>query len=111
MSLTQFLQRPEIAALLREGERSSDDVAQELIVLELYRRGAISGGKAAELLGMERFDFIKHASRLGIPFCHLSKEDWEAESALIDALCINRTPCAVILTGASATEESGVTAT
>ena len=86
MSLTQFLQRPEIAALLREGERSSEDVAQELIVLELYRRGAISGGKAAELLGWERFDFIKHASRLGIPFYRMSEEEWQAESTLIDAL-------------------------
>lgn len=79
MSLTQFLQRPEIAALLREGERSSEEVAQELIVLELYRRGAISGGKAAELLGMERFDFIHYASDLGIAFIDLSSQELNDE--------------------------------
>lgn len=81
MSLPQLLQRPEVAALLRENHASAEEGAQEFIVLELYRRGAISSGKAAELLGWERVDFIKHASRLGIPFFQMSAEEWEIESA------------------------------
>jgi predicted HTH domain antitoxin len=55
-------------------------------VLELYRRGTISSGKAAELLGMERFDFIKHASRLGIPFFDMTDEEWAAEMDRLKAL-------------------------
>ena len=86
MPLQQFLSRPDVAALLRQGHGSADEGAQELIVLELYRRGAISGGKAAELLGWDRFDFIPHASRLGIPLYRMSEEEWEVESALIDGI-------------------------
>ena len=79
MPLQQFLSRPDVAALLRQNHQSADEGAQELIVLELYRRGAISGGKAAELLGWDRFDFIRHASRLGIPFLDMSGEELDAE--------------------------------
>ena len=52
---------------------------KELSVLELYRRKDISSGKAAELLGMKRFEFIKYASRLGIPFFDMSKEELEKD--------------------------------
>jgi len=89
MPLQQFLQLPEIAPLLRQNHESADEGAQEFIVLELYRRGAISGGKAAELLGWDRFDFIRHASRLGIPFYRMSDEEWQTESALIDELSVS----------------------
>lgn len=41
---------------------------REAVVLELYRRGIVSSGKAAELLGMQRFDFVGYADKLGIPF-------------------------------------------
>jgi predicted HTH domain antitoxin len=53
--------------------------ARELIVLELYRRGTLSSGKAAELLGMARLEFIHYASHLGIPFFALTQDEWEAE--------------------------------
>jgi len=55
-------------------------------VLELYRRGIVSSGKAAELLGMQRFDFVRYADKLGIPFFRMSKEEWEAEKAAADSL-------------------------
>ncbi len=51
----------------------------ELIVLELYRRGHLSSGKAAELLGMERIGFIRYASRLGLPYFDMTESEWEAE--------------------------------
>jgi hypothetical protein len=59
---------------------------REMIVLELYRRGTISSGKAAELLGMPRIDFIKHASRLGIPYIDMTEEEWAAEKAASESL-------------------------
>lgn len=60
--------------------------AEELIVLELYRRRQISSGKAAELLNMERLAFIQYASRQGIAFFDMSAEEFADEVALADRL-------------------------
>jgi predicted HTH domain antitoxin len=54
-------------------------VLTEIVVLELYRRREVSSGKAAELLGMERFEFVRYASRLGIPFFDMSEEELAEE--------------------------------
>ena len=56
------------------------------MVLELYRRAVISSGKAAELLDMERFEFVRYASRLGIAFFDMSEDEWEAEADLTKTL-------------------------
>ena len=48
-------------------------------VLELYRRREVSSGKAAEWLGMERVEFIRYASRLGIPYIELDDQELQAE--------------------------------
>ncbi len=79
MSIAEFLTRPDVSEILNEKNRSIEEVAQELIVLELYRGGRISGGKAAEWLGMERFEFIKYASQLGIAFIDMTPEEWARE--------------------------------
>ena len=52
---------------------------REMVLLELYRQRVISSGKAAELLGMERFEFARYASRLGIPFFDLDKGELARE--------------------------------
>jgi len=52
---------------------------KEIAVLELYRRRDISSGKAAELLGMERFEFVRYASRLGIPFLDMDEMELDEE--------------------------------
>jgi len=62
-----------------------DRAGREIIVLELYRRGSISSGRAAELLGMQRMDFTHYASRLGIPDIDMTKDQWEAEKAVLEA--------------------------
>lgn len=49
--------------------------AREAIVLELYRRAVISSGKAAQLLSMDRFAFIRYASRLGIPYFQMAPDE------------------------------------
>lgn len=66
MSMTSVDVGEPLAALLRGLDQSPDRAARELIVLELYRRGAVSGGWAAELLGMSRLAFMEHTSKLGI---------------------------------------------
>ena len=58
---------------------SPSERVKELIILELYREGEISSGKASELLDMERFEFIRHASRLGIPFIDMDKEELQKD--------------------------------
>ena len=69
----------DVVALLRQSNQPVERAAREFIVLELYRRGAISSGKAAQLLGMSRVEFIQHASRLGIPYYAMTEDEWKTE--------------------------------
>lgn len=52
-----------------------EEKLKEYLVLELYRRHEISSGKAAEWLGMSRLEFIRYASRLGIPYIDLDEQE------------------------------------
>ncbi len=76
----------ELAALLRQTNQPIELAVRELIVLELYRRGVISSGKAGQLIGMSRWDFIRYASRLGIPYLDMTEDEWEEERQQIDKL-------------------------
>ena len=69
----------DLAALLQGLNQPVQQAAHEFIVLELYRRGTISSGKAAQLLGISRWEFVHHASRLGIAFFDLTEDEWAAE--------------------------------
>ena len=83
----------ELAALLQKTQQPPEKAAREAIVLDLYRRGIVSSGKGAELLGMQRFEFVRYASELGIPYFSMTKEEWEAEKAAADSLWASfRTP-------------------
>ena len=86
MSVVNIEIEEPLAALLHQTNQPVQQAGREMIVLELYRRGTISSGRAAELLGMERIDFIQHASRLGIPYFSLTKDEWEAEMASLESL-------------------------
>lgn len=72
---------PDLIRLLQGSGKPLDEWARELIVVELYRRSHISSGKAAELLGMDRFAFIQYASSLGIPFFNMTPEELRADLA------------------------------
>ena len=69
----------DLVDLLEELHRPVKEAARELIVLELYRQGEVSSGKAAELLGMPRGEFIRYASARGIPYLQLSGEELRRE--------------------------------
>jgi predicted HTH domain antitoxin len=77
--MTTISLKGDLVALMREVDEPVDHVAQEMIVLELYRRRIISGGRAAELLGMSKGSFIEFAGKLGIPFLNLSSEELDHE--------------------------------
>ena len=76
MSAVSIQVEEDLAALLFSSNQSLEQTARELIVLELFRRGTVSSGKAAELLGMARLEFIRYASRLGIAFFDLTEDEW-----------------------------------
>jgi predicted HTH domain antitoxin len=69
----------DLVALLEELHRPAKQAARELIVLELYRQGEISSGKAAELMGLGREQFIRQASEQGIPYFQLDREELQRE--------------------------------
>jgi predicted HTH domain antitoxin len=75
-----------LAGILHRTNQPVEVAGREMIVLELYRRGTISSGKAAEILGMSRIEFIKHASRLGIPYIDMTEDEWAAEKAASESL-------------------------
>ncbi len=69
----------DLVDVLEELHRPVKEAARELIVLELYRQGEVSSGRAAELLGMRRDDFIRHASERGIPYLQLTGDELRRE--------------------------------
>jgi len=69
----------ELVSLFHDVGRRPEDKVKEYLVLELYRRREISSGKAAEWLGMEREEFIRYASRLGIAFIDMDERELEEE--------------------------------
>lgn len=70
--------------LLRQQDPSIERAARELMVMELYRRGAVSRGKSAELLGMPLADFLDRAAALGIPYFDYTEEDWAEEMRQVE---------------------------
>lgn len=76
----------DLAALLHQSNQPLQETVREFVVLELYRRGTISSGKAAQSLGMPRFDFVRYASRLGIAFYEMTPDEWENEKAQISRI-------------------------
>ena len=76
----------DLATLLQKRDQPIQKTAREMIILELYRQGSISSGKAAQLLDMSRWEFIQHASQLGIAFFNLNAEEWQRERLRADEL-------------------------
>ncbi len=86
MTTVQINVGSDLVAVLQSLNQPTDQTAQQLMVLELYRRRTLSSGRAAELLQMSRWDFIQYASRLGIPFLDMTEDEWAAEMAQVAKL-------------------------
>ena len=76
----------DVVALLEEFQRPVQIAARELIVLELYREGLVSSGKAAELMGMPRDAFIRRAGTLGIPYFQIDGEQLRQELSASESI-------------------------
>ena len=74
----------DLAAILAAEHESIQVAAREALVLELFRRGRLSIGKACELLRLTREAFARRADELGIPYFLMDKADWAVELSTID---------------------------
>ena len=73
----------EFVALLGAPAQAAE-TAREYILLGLYVEGRISGGKAAELLGLTRRGFLSLLARKGIDYFRLTPGEWAEEVTLVD---------------------------
>jgi len=69
----------DIIPIFTKKEEELANKIKELAVIELFREGKISSGKAADILGMQRFEFIRYISRQGIPYFDMDKEELERD--------------------------------
>jgi predicted HTH domain antitoxin len=76
----------DLVDLLEELRRPAKKAARELIVLELYRQGDVSSGRAAQLLNMQREEFIRYASKQGIPYFQIDRDELQQELEAIKKL-------------------------
>jgi predicted HTH domain antitoxin len=79
----------ELAALLGTQDQAAEK-ARELIILGLYQENRISGGKAAELLGLTRFGFVSLLTRKGMDYFRLTPNEWAEKVAIVKAWSANR---------------------
>lgn len=74
----------DFADLLGDTPEQIERHVHEVLVLDLYRRHVISAGRAAEILGMEKFAFIRWSGSLGIPYFDTTREDWANQLQAIE---------------------------
>lgn len=86
MKIIQVEFPEEVLSIIKSPFKTEADVLKEAIVLELYREVVISSGKAAEILNMERFEFIRFAGDKGIPFIRMTKEELEEELKVLEGV-------------------------
>jgi len=69
------------SVLLATGQSEEEFVreAKFVVALRLFERGRISSGRAAELCGLPRVDFLFAASRAGVPVVDLDAAELDRE--------------------------------
>lgn len=76
----------DVAARLGDSPDAIVDAAKEAVVFDLFRRAAISGGRASTLLGLDRLTFMRLASSRGIAVIDLSPEEWQEEKRRVESM-------------------------
>ena len=84
MSQVPVMLDKDVMELLGDSPEQIERTALEMIVLELYRRHEISGGRAAELLDLDLLSFIRWSGSLGVPYFDMAPEQWEHELRAIN---------------------------
>ena len=84
VNMSHTLTIPYDDSVLLESSLTRDEFEREAIFLlaaKFYELGRLSSGKAAELCGKERVDFLLSLPRIGISMSNLRAEDAEDEIA------------------------------
>ncbi len=76
---------PEDVLALLGGTSQAAQAVKEFTILGLYQEGRVSGGKAAELLGLTRRGFVALLARKGAKYFRLTPGDWQEERAAVQA--------------------------
>jgi predicted HTH domain antitoxin len=76
----------ELLPLLGDSPEEIERQALEINVLELYRRHTLSAGRAAKLLGKEKFAFIRWTGEMGIPYFDMTPEELQEELRVLEKL-------------------------
>ena len=61
-------------------EKELENSVRKWSVLELVRNGKLSSGKASEILGMTRWDFMELMSDYDIPMANFSPEELKLQA-------------------------------
>ncbi len=80
-TITLALEIPSDLAALLGGREQATEVVKEHIILGLYLENRISGGKAAELLGLTRRGFLALLTRKGMDYFRLTEDEWLEEAS------------------------------
>ncbi len=72
---------PDVVPLISKRKQDTSQKIKEMVVIELFREGKISTGKAARILGMKRAEFISLLSYLQIPYFYQNKEELLKEAS------------------------------
>ena len=69
------------SVLLATGQSREEFVreAKFLLAAKLFEMGHLSSGKAAQICGMKRVDFLFAVGKMGIPVIHLDEEELKRE--------------------------------
>lgn len=82
--MTRSLTIPYDDSILLEASLTRDEFEREarfLLAAKLFELGRLSSGKAAELCGMERVEFLFALPRAGVSLSNLRPEDADDEAA------------------------------
>ncbi len=60
-------------------EKTASAHMLKLFAMDLYKRNQISSGKAAEMLGIRKYDFIRLLDEAGISYFDYSEMEFEEE--------------------------------
>ena len=87
--MSTFTVEVQIPASLRELGYGDEDIRREvpfLLVLQRFRQGAISSGKAGRILGLSRREFLDLLAKEGFPLYDPTPEQVAAEWNTVKAL-------------------------
>ena len=79
------LELPASLTALLGAQAQASELVKEYLVLGMYQENRISGGKAAELLGLTRRGFVSLLARKGIDYFRVAPNEWQEEVATVKA--------------------------